>query len=76
MIHQTKVLKTLLKKHNITNKYGKLSVSIERYSSCEWGIAVAHVVYLTDEQVSALKKDNEYLIITGNKESNFSIVKY
>jgi len=76
MIHQTKVLKTLLKNNGIKRR-GKLpSVRTKKTPSGEWGQAVSHTDALTDDQITLLKKENEYLEIYNNIEHGFAIIKH
>jgi len=79
MISQTKHLKCLLKKHNITDDRGKLRVRVER-NRCKWGVewgdAVAHVRELTKEEIQNLVNEDKYLsIFVYRGEFGYSIIR-
>jgi len=59
MITQTKVLKNILKKHDITGPYGdKLKVRITKTKHGEYGCAEAFVSGLTAEKIELIKYEN------------------
>lgn len=79
MITQTKVLKTLLRKLNITDHWGDLRVRTARNKHYEYGRATAHVRYLTPEEIAALKEELPYIKIFNYppKEGyGFAIIEY
>lgn len=81
MIHQTKVLKTLLRRLNITDHWGDLRVRTVKNKHHEYGKATAHVRGLTAYEISALKTELPYIKIfnyptPGEGGYSFAIIEY
>ncbi len=76
MIIQTKTLKTILKRHGITDKWGYLKVTTEKNKHGEYGSATCYTRALTALEIEAIKQDNQYIKIFNSRENDFSIITY
>lgn len=76
MIHQTKVLKDLLRKHGIKHHGKNPSVRTKRTPSGEYGDAEAYTDSLTEKQIDALVADNQWIKVRNFEQYGFAVVTY
>ena len=78
MINQTRILKDLLKRNEITDNNGNLHVKTLRKSYSGGKHAVAHCRYLTTKERNKIKKQNPKVKIFNFKQNDeqFSIIEY